>query len=394
MTDLLTMSGVGKRYRSGGSRSVRELLFRRGAPPAWHQVLRDVDLQVQPGQVTGVVGRNGGGKSTLLRLAAGLTAPTTGRVALTASTSGLLTLGAPVHGELTGRENAVTAVVLAGASPRHARARIDEIADFAGLEEQIDDPLRTYSDGMRVRLAFAAALATSPELLLVDEVLAVGDLAFQEKCLSRVSALRADGTGVLVASHVLDHLSRVCTDVVWLRDGRVHRQGDVEEVLTAYARSMDEVNGPALAAHDGAGQRRGTGEVRLIGLAATDLDGAPAGGVAQGAGLRVELAYRCRQPVAAAHASVSLRRVGTSAPLVDLTTDASGVGAVPLLETGRLVLDLQRLDLAPGAYWVDCGLHSPDWERSYDYRWDWVQILVHGREGSGQVQPPHRWSTG
>jgi lipopolysaccharide transport system ATP-binding protein len=389
---LLHLEGVGKRYHRGGAASLRQRFMGKGNRGKWVEVLHDVDLTVRPGEVVGVIGRNGGGKSTLLRVAAGLTMPSRGTVHRRAAVSGLLTLNASASDELSGADNAVTAAVLAGLSPQQARSKLGDIADFAELDEAtLREPLRTYSDGMKLRLAFASAAVTEPELLLIDEVLAVGDIAFQEKCLSYVEELKDRGCALLVASHVMDHLRRLATDVVWLRSGTVYARGTAADVLDAYERSIDERAGPTEELPEG-GYRKGDGRVLITGLSHTGAQDAPTGSTPLGGGLTVRVQYQNQAGVDRAFFSVSLRRVGTSAPIVDLTTEASGAGAVPLEAKGHVTLTLDRLDLEPGAYWIDTGVYSTDWEVPHDYRWDCVKVLVVGSPTSGSVQPPHRWS--
>jgi lipopolysaccharide transport system ATP-binding protein len=389
---VLELSGIGKRYRRGGATSLRQRFTGRAHRAQWVQVLSDVDLTVRPGQVVGVIGRNGGGKSTLLRVAAGLTKPSSGTVRRNAAVSGLLTLNASASEELSGADNAVTAAVLAGLSPQQARDRLGRIAEFAELDEAtLREPLRTYSDGMKLRLAFAATTVTDPELLLIDEVLAVGDIAFQEKCLSYVEELKDRGCALLVASHVMGHLRRLATDVIWLRGGVVHARGPASELLDAYERSLDERAGPTQELADG-GFRKGDGRVLITGISCVGMQDAPAGSTLLGSGLSVRIDYRRQEPVDNAFFSVSLRRVGADTPVVDLTTEASGAGAVPLSAQGHVTLTLDRVDLEPGAYWVDAGIYSTDWEVPLDYRWDCVKVLVVGFTTSGTVQPPHRWS--
>jgi lipopolysaccharide transport system ATP-binding protein len=356
------------------------------------QVLDDVSLSVRPGEVLGVVGRNGGGKSTLMRIAGGLTRPSSGMVHRRAAVSGLLTLNASASSELSGTDNAVTAAVLAGLSPTEARRRLPDIRDFAELSDAtLLEPLRTYSDGMKLRLAFAAAAVTQPDLLLIDEVLAVGDLAFQEKCLAHIESLRDRGCAVLVVSHVMGQLRRLATDAVWLRSGRVHTRGPAAEVMDAYERSMDERAGPPVPLAAG-GYRKGSGQVLITSITCRGSQDAPLGSTGLGGALTVEIAYRRREAVQRAHFGVSLRRVGTDNALVDLTTEASGAGAVPLLDTGRVALTVERLDLEPGTYWVDAGVYAVDWEVPFDYHWDATQVRVVGAPGHGPVQPPHRWA--
>ncbi|WP_167584393.1 ABC transporter ATP-binding protein [Kineococcus rubinsiae] len=390
---VLDLRGVAKSYRRGGPRSLRERFTGSAGRAVRVDVLHGIDLTVHRGEVVGVVGRNGGGKSTLLRVAGGLTAPSAGTVHRRAAVSGLLALGAATAGELSGADNAVTAAVLAGLDPAQARARLPAIGEFAELDAAtLAEPVRTYSDGMRLRLAFAAASVTEPDLLLVDEVLAVGDMAFQEKCLAHVEALRRRGCAVLVASHVMPHLRRLATRAVWLRAGTVHAEGPAAIVLDAYERSLDERAGTPQALGDG-GFRKGEGSVLLRAIACTGADGSD-GTVERGGALAVSLTYERVTAVPRAHFGVSLRRVGEQDALVDLTTEASGAGAVPLADAGRVSLVLDRVDLAPGEYWLDAGIYATDWEVPHDYRWDTVRVVVSGPAGSGPVQPPHRWSTG
>ncbi|WP_175471618.1 ABC transporter ATP-binding protein [Geodermatophilus telluris] len=357
-------------------------------------MLDDVSLSVRPGQVVGVVGRNGGGKSTLLRIASGLTTPTSGTVRRRAAVSGLLTLNASASGELSGADNAVTAAVLAGLSPAEARRRLPDIRDFAELNDAtLHEPLRTYSDGMKLRLAFAAVAVTRPDLLLIDEVIAVGDLSFQEKCLTHVEGLRDRGSAVLVVSHVMSQLRRLATDAVWLRSGRVHARGTAAEVMDAYERSMDERAGPPVPLASG-GYRKGTGQVLITSITCTGTQDTGPGTTALGGGLSVAVEYRRQVPADSAHFGVSLRRAGTDTALLDLTTDGSGAGAVPLHDDGRVVLTVDRLDLEPGTYWVDAGIYATDWEVPFDYCWDATQVRVLGVPSHGPVQPPHRWAVG
>src|SRR4051794_41742415 len=204
--------------------SRRSPLFLRNAEKRW--ALKDVSFEVAPGQSVGLIGGNGAGKSTLLRLAAGLGAPTRGKVRVDEHAAAVLSLGDTLHPSLTGSENAVTAAVIAGLSRAEARRRLPAMLEFAELEDVADAPLRTYSDGMRLRLAFSVVAQLEPQVLLVDEVLAVGDLRFQAKCLARVRELRESGTTVVMASHDLSLVRRECGQVAWLNAGHLVSYGE------------------------------------------------------------------------------------------------------------------------------------------------------------------------
>lgn len=198
------------------------------------EALRGVELEVQAGETVGLVGRNGAGKSTLLRLVARIIQPTTGRVVVAGTIAPLLELGLGLHGELTGRENVLLQGALLGFKRAEMKARMDRIIAFAELEGFIDAPMRTYSTGMAARLAFSVATDVDPDILIVDEALAVGDERFQMKCRDRMEAFRKAGKTVLLVSHAMAQVRENCRRAVWIHEGRIRRDGNVEEVTEAY----------------------------------------------------------------------------------------------------------------------------------------------------------------
>jgi lipopolysaccharide transport system ATP-binding protein len=202
--------------------------------------LRDVTFTVSPGHMLGIVGSNGAGKSTLLRLLSGLSKPDDGRAMMFGRADALLDLGTGFHPDLTGRENVYVNGVINGLTRREISHRFDSIVQFAELEEFIDSPLRTYSTGMQMRLAFAVATHTHPEVLLIDEVLAVGDLSFQRKCLDRIGEFKAEGCSIVLVSHDTDLVAKLCDEALWLRGGRMAAYGGSHDVVRQY------INGTAL----------------------------------------------------------------------------------------------------------------------------------------------------
>ncbi len=243
MTSAIAVRGISKRYyvqHSHRAHTVHEALTRGfasggGAEAFW--ALRDITLDVPKGGALGLIGDNGAGKSTLLRLMAGVGRADEGMIALTGRMCALLDLGAGFHGDLTGRENVILGGVISGLSRAAVRRVFDEIVAFAGLEHFIDNPLRTFSTGMRMRLAFAVATVSDPEVLLVDEVLAVGDLAFQQKCVRRIGELRAQGTTLVFCSHQADLVAEVCDRAAWLADGMLRAIGPSATILHEYRSS-------------------------------------------------------------------------------------------------------------------------------------------------------------
>jgi lipopolysaccharide transport system ATP-binding protein len=230
-----------RRYHPHRPTTVQEALAQgwsrlRSVERFW--ALKDVSFQVDAGATLGIVGANGSGKSTLLRLIGGVGRADSGRVEVFGRLGALLDLSVGFHSELTGRENAIMAGILGGLTRRQVLQRLDAIVDFAELEPFIDNPVRTYSTGMQMRLAFATAAHTDPEILLLDEVLSVGDLAFQRKCLDRMAQFKAAGCTILLVSHDASAVAEMCEDAIWLDTGRLVAAGRAADVVARYIAHM------------------------------------------------------------------------------------------------------------------------------------------------------------
>lgn len=230
---------VGKSFRRFDYQPflLRNVLLRltgRAHKPREFWPLRNVSFDIRRGETVGVVGQNGSGKSTLLRLIAGACYPSEGAVSVRGRIAPLLALGAGFHPDMTGRECVEVNGTALGLTRSEIRDRMDRILDFAELVDFLDTPVRYYSSGMLARLGFSVAVHTDPDLLLVDEVLSVGDHAFQHKCLQRIQDIRASGTTILFVSHDADTVERLCDRVLWLREGRLLRDGDPKRVLAEY----------------------------------------------------------------------------------------------------------------------------------------------------------------
>jgi lipopolysaccharide transport system ATP-binding protein len=228
---------VGTAHPHGTLYEVLSNLFKRGEPGAEKQfwALRDVDAQIAPGEVVGVVGRNGAGKSTLLKILGRITAPTRGRVTIRGRVASLLEVGTGFHPELTGRENIFLNGTILGMKRPEIQRKLDAIVDFSGIEKFIDTPVKRYSSGMYVRLAFAVAAHVEADVLLVDEVLAVGDVQFQKKCLGKLEDIRGSGRTIFFVSHNAAAVRKLCSSALLLQSGRVAFHGTVGDTLSAYA---------------------------------------------------------------------------------------------------------------------------------------------------------------
>jgi lipopolysaccharide transport system ATP-binding protein len=265
MTTVIQAEGLGKRYRRGlhahKSDTLRDLftnLIRSPLAilrPSQHETfwaLRDVSLEVREGEVLGLIGRNGAGKTTLLKILSRITRPTTGWADIRGCVRSLLEVGTGFHGELSGRENTYLSGSILGMSKREIDRKFDEIVAFAEIDKFIDTPVKHYSSGMYVRLAFAVAAHLEPEILLVDEVLAVGDINFQKKCLGKMSDVARAGRTVVLVTHQLNQIRRLCHRVVWIDAGSIRQNGTAHDVLAAYESAM-------LAGDRDTGLQRGAG---------------------------------------------------------------------------------------------------------------------------------------
>jgi lipopolysaccharide transport system ATP-binding protein len=290
MSLAVAVEGLGKRYRiahqlnpygrlteslAGAMRAPIDMLRgRRRVATEWLWALRDVSFEVQQGDVVGVIGRNGDGKTTLLKLLSRITEPTTGRVMLRGRVASLLEVGTGFHPELTGRENIFLSGAILGMRRTEIAHKFDEIVDFAGTEQFLDTPVKRYSSGMQVRLGFAVAAHLETDILLVDEVLAVGDAAFQKKCIAKMSDVAAGGRTVMFVSHNMQAVASLCNRAMLLWDGRLAFSGPTAETIEAYAGSwaqqVDKGDGSFVYPD------RGGGDARLIGIRLLDTRGRPA----------------------------------------------------------------------------------------------------------------------
>src|ERR1700674_5131167 len=248
MTPAIELKDVSKIYRRYSGRkfaTLKSALLQRSilrdlSPTETFPALQHVSFTVAPGRTFGVVGPNGSGKSTALKLVAGITKPTSGVVAVDGRVSALIELGAGFHPEISGRENVFINGIMLGLTRREIARRFDEIVGFAELEEFIDAPVKTYSSGMYMRLGFAVAINVDPDVLLVDEVLAVGDEGFTHKCLDKFAEFRRHGKTILLVTHSLGLVERFCDEALWLDSGRVRAHGDPRRVIDAYLAAVEK----------------------------------------------------------------------------------------------------------------------------------------------------------
>ncbi len=347
----IRVEGLGKRYRLGEERGLAQLLrplrWRAADDELW--ALRDVSFDVARGEAIGVVGRNGAGKSTLLKILARITEPTTGSATIQGRVGSLLEVGTGFHPELTGRENVYLNGAILGLRKHEITARFDEIVDFSGVGRFLDTPVKRFSSGMRVRLAFAVAAHLEPEILIVDEVLAVGDAEFQSRCLGKMSDVASHGRTVLFVSHNLAALKALCTRAVWLEGGRVAAVGAVAAVVDAYlAESHRRAESPVAERRD----RVGSGALRFTSVELRSGNPPSIGDPpVTGAPLAIALGYT-------AASAAPLKNVRLAVLVLDalgsrvFAADTRFLNAdfAELPPSGELVCEIPDLPLAAGRY--------------------------------------------
>ena len=323
--------------------------------------LKDVSFEVAEGEVFGVIGQNGSGKSTVLKCMAGILQPNKGEVRVHRRMSALLELGAGFHPELSGRENVFLNAAILGMSRRDIAARFDDIVDFSGLHSFIDTPVKTYSSGMYIRLAFAVAINVDPRLLIVDEILAVGDVTFQQRCMEKFVEFRNDGRTIVLVTHDLTSVKNMCDRAIWLKGGEISGEGDPTELVEQYTEMMLGDN--QRVSHGGT--RRDTGEIKVTAVEMhVNGNPTPVKRCRTGDQVRLTLHYRASTAVAAPVFGIEIERLGGSTVTAPCTRD---VGEVPkaLRGDGVVVIDLADVPLLSGTY--DLHTEITDFNRSHVY---------------------------
>lgn len=392
------LAGASKRYplgtRRGRLQSLKGALlhgafWRRQQEQGGFLALADVDLTVWPGETVAVIGPNGSGKSTLLKLVAGILQPTSGRVEVRGRVTALIELGAGFHPEISGRENAIINGMMLGLSRREVLARLDDIIAFASLGRFIDEPVKTYSSGMYVRLGFAVATAVEPNVLLVDEILAVGDQAFAHRCLDRIARMQRAGTAVLLVSHDLALVEALAHRVVYLQEGRVVMTGSAAAVVSRYRGDVasDEAE---VARPPAEGKRWGNRWVTLEAVELLDGEGRAVGAVPWGEPAALRLVYRAHEPQEDFVFGVAIHREDGQ-HVFGTNTELDGWVPERLEGEGEVRIEFPSLELTPGRYLVDAAVHRAG-GLAYDYACEVLSFLVTAPVGwPGSYAPRHRW---
>lgn len=379
------------------------------APGDGFEALKGVTFHVPAGRSVGLIGRNGSGKSSLLKLLAGIGKPTGGHVAVSGRVSALIELGAGFHPEISGRENVFINGMMLGLSKREVSERFEEIVTFAGLAPFIDAPVKTYSSGMYMRLGFAVAIHVDPDVLLVDEVLAVGDEAFTHKCLDKLADLRRRGKTIVLVTHSLDLVTRYCDEAIWLDAGEIRGQGDPKRVIDAYlldvnAQEEAQLSGDAAARsivsseapadmYQALEGRWGSREVEIVSVDLLRPDGQTVHLIASGDALEIRAAISAKHPVDDLVIGVAIFAAdGTCCFGTNTAIDGATSGAAE--GDGEVRFCIDHLDLTEGTYKLDVAVHRRN-GAPYDYHRQLYTLRVTStRKDVGVFRPPHHWRFG
>ena len=375
-TPAITVENLGKRYTIGhqpangdGMRHAIEGAMRE--PLAWLRsvrqkklqqtdfwALKDVAFQAKQGEVVGIIGSNGAGKSTLLKILSRITAPTEGRIRIDGRIASLLEVGTGFHQELTGRENIFLNGAILGMTRSEIIRKFDEIVEFSGVEEFLDTPVKRYSSGMYVRLAFAVAAHLEPEILIIDEVLAVGDAAFQKKCLGKMGSFARSGRTVLFVSHNMEAVRNLCQRVIWLKDGRLHKDGKADEIIEDYFNNMSsELSFSCENPNYGLIVRK---------VVLRNDRGEESSQFCPGEDLIVEISYDAQRPLEQPYIVLGVQGINGSCFTANMLLD--GHQPEILTGTGKLACRFKSLPLFPQSYSVKMSVRTnsgTDWIVNY-----------------------------
>jgi len=342
--------------------------FRRApTEPFW--ALRDVDFAIPKGRTIGVIGPNGSGKSSLLGLVAGTITPTSGAIATEGRISSLLELGAGFHPDLTGRENVFLNAAILGIPREDVRRRFDQIVDFAGLRDFIDMPVKHYSSGMYVRLGFAVAVEMNPDILLIDEVLAVGDIAFQLKCLDRIREFQRKGKTLLFVSHALQTVEEFCDEAFLIHHGRLVERGSPPDVILKYIKGYMGEGGYLYT------QEYGTRDAEITAVQLLDAGGREAATFTTGQPLTAKISYRAARRIENPVFGFSVK-TGNGFYVFGSNTQIAGHSISFIEGDGSVLLRIDPLTLMQGNFFLSLSIHSWDHSVQFHRREDWYPFAV------------------
>ena len=402
----ISVQDLTKMYRLFGRRSqlqtLKSALLKREVrplPEASVTAIRNLSFEVGRGESFGVIGRNGSGKSTLLKLLSGILKPTDGKIVVDGRVSALIELGAGFHPEITGRENIYINGIMLGLTRKEIDKRFDRIVEFAGIGPFLDQPVKTYSSGMYVRLGFAVAVHVDPDILLIDEVLSVGDEEFSQKCVAKIQEMKYRGATIVFVTHQLDLVRTLCDRALWLDQGQLSAIGDPMRVIDAYLQSVSghvRIEEPELAPplrdeNDLLEEERwGSGELLLDRVSLVDERGRELVALGARTPVTIEMHVRVREPQSDFVFGIGIFHADGTC-VYGTNTDIEGLVPERLDTDGTVRFTIPTLDLIAGNYRIDTAVHTKN-GRAFDYRRGVIRFVVGSRiHDTGIYRPPHEW---
>ena len=393
-----------KIYVDKGNSLKEKVLFSKRNRYENRQVLRGISFDVKKGEAIGLIGHNGCGKSTTLKLLTKIIYPDSGSIEMCGRVSSLIELGAGFHPDMSGRENIYTNAAIFGLTKKEIDERLDDIISFSELEEFIDNPVRTYSSGMYMRLAFSVAINVDADILLIDEILAVGDAGFQTKCFNRLKEIKAQGTTIVIVSHSLGQIEQICDRSIWIHKGLIRAEGDPRDVDPQYMDYMSADRKERSKQEDAKKREKeqaeekeknkkrwGDGDATIQSVTFLDAEGNETGTYTTGDAMKIRIAYSVKNPVEDAVIGIGIFRVDG----LNITGTNTRIDKLPvfdLTEDGAVEIDIKDLNLLANNYWLDVAI-----ERGagipVDYWRDCKRFQVFSKKDEvGVLSLTHNWN--
>ena len=386
-----------KVYYDKGNELKEKMLFWKRNKYEKRVVLDDISFSVKKGEAVGLVGKNGCGKSTTLKLLTKIIYPDKGTIEMSGRVSSLLELGAGFHPDMSGRENIYTNASIFGLTKKEIDARLNDIIEFSELGTFIDNPVRTYSSGMYMRLAFSVAINVDADILLIDEILAVGDANFQAKCFNKLREIKAQGTTIVIVSHALEQIEEICERSIWVRDGHIQQIGEPKEIHKAYLTAMEEERREQAAnerkqlleAEEEQAKRlawekrHGSWDVKIGDVKLVDKNGVESSKIYTGESMILEIPYVVNTPINDIEVKLDFYRIDSL--LVYRTSSVlSGVGRLNFDKDNKLSITFDNVPFVTSEYYVNIALETKDGDEVDVYK-EAVKFIVESAKGEGGV---------
>jgi len=390
------------RFQTFKSAFVKGDLFKALKPDELVTALDEVNFKIKKGTTFGIIGENGSGKSTLLKVVAGITKPTSGRIDVRGKVSALIELGAGFHPEISGRENVYINGIMLGLSKREINEKFDEIVRFAELEEFIEAPVKTYSSGMYMRLGFSIAINVNPDILLIDEVLAVGDASFVPKCLDRIDDFRRRKKTILFVSHDLRTVEKICDQVIWLKEGKIRAMGHPKRVIDLYLQDIagkqeeglekrqQDIEREQEWKEERREDRWGKREIEIKKVRLKDLDGKEKHVFSPDEGMTIEIDVVAAQQIKDFVFGIGIFN-SQGICCYATNTYLEDIEPLSIQGEGKVICRIEKLNLINGTYYFDVATHKKD-GYPYDYHQNLYSFMVFSlKKDEGITRPKHSW---